>query len=321
MNIYEMLSRDNYITVNKLIMRVLGISEAVLLSELCYRRQYLERQGALTEDGFFYATVDDIEEETTLSDYNQRKILDKLQQAGIVTVERRGLPAKRYICVHEQALIYLMDFCTDDSKQVPEDFKDCILKISVLNNNNKSNNNKSRTIVRDRAPATRPTGESAEPAVDTSPEKGKGVSEEPKPKGKLVQSSQKTRRSVVQKTNKFITDCEREMFSHKYSDNVVRELKKFFIMLGEQNALLPVTSIREQLLALDKLPDPKQVEAVKGTIQRGWKSLVYQCDELSGKTGKPSVEGDAPYMKPIDAPRISREESLRQAQERGEEIF
>ena len=96
MNVYEMLSRDNYLTVNKLLMRHIGISESILLSELCYRRQFLDRSGKMTKDGFFYATVEDVEEETTLNDYAQRKILDKLKDMGLVEVERRGLPAKRY---------------------------------------------------------------------------------------------------------------------------------------------------------------------------------------------------------------------------------
>ena len=66
MNVYELLSRDNYLTVNKLLMKAIGISESILLSELCYRRQYLARANKLTEDGFFYATVEDVEEEPSI---------------------------------------------------------------------------------------------------------------------------------------------------------------------------------------------------------------------------------------------------------------
>ena len=151
------------------------------------------------------------------------------------------------------------------------------------------------------------------------------TSEEPKAKptsGKLV-SSPRTRKSVTQKVNSFIKMCEKEVVMKGYPANLQRELQKFFIMLGESNTLLPQTTIKEQLLALDKLSVDKRVEAVTGTLQHGWKSLVYMCNELSGKNQRrddPAFIGNS-QPKDINAPRVSKEERIRNAIANGEEIF
>ena len=151
------------------------------------------------------------------------------------------------------------------------------------------------------------------------------TSEEPKAKptsGKLI-SSPRTRKSVNQKVNSFIKMCEKEIVMKDYPTNLQRELQKFFIMLGESNTLLPQTTIKEQLLALDKLSVDKRVEAVTGTLQHGWKSLVYMCNELSGKNQRrddPAFIGNS-QPKDINAPRVSKEERIRNAIANGEEIF
>ena len=162
--------------------------------------------------------------------------------------------------------------------------------------------------------------------TETSSENSETLtSEEPKAKltsGKLV-SSPRTRKSVTQKVNSFIKMCEKEVVMKDYPANLQRELQKFFIMLGESNTLLPQTTIKEQLLALDKLSADKRVEAVTGTLQHGWKSLVYMCNELSGKNQRrddPAFIGNS-QPKDINAPRVSKEERIRNAIANGEEIF
>ena len=144
------------------------------------------------------------------------------------------------------------------------------------------NKYKDNYIDKDRVSAASTTSSLAETSSENSET---STSEKPKTKstsGKLV-SSPRTRKSLTQKVNSFINMCEKEMSMKGYPANLQRELQKFFIMLGESNTLLPQTTIKEQLLALDKLPADKRVEAVTGTLQHGWKSLVYMCDELSGK--------------------------------------
>lgn len=263
MNVYEMLSRDNYLTVNKLVMKAIGISETILLSELCYRRQFLARANKLTEDGFFYATVEDVEEETTLSDYVQRNILNKLNKLGLVEVERRGLPAKRYICIHEEALQSLMDAVTADNAPVPEDFKNKTLNSSALNNNKLNNN----------------THISSKDDIFDKGHSQSSARSETNPSGKLFSSAKSpTRKSSIQKINTFITACQREAIKKGFCKTVLNALDEYFRMLAEMNCLLPAVSIAQQLNYLTKLSADKQLVVITNTISRGWKSLQYEAE-------------------------------------------
>lgn len=266
MNVYELLSRDNYLTVNKLLMKAIGISESILLSELCYRRQYLARANKLTEDGFFYATVEDVEEETTLNDYAQRKALEKLTKMGLVEVDRRGLPAKRYIRIDEEALVALINATTDANVTVLKNLENKSLKNSGLINNNIINNN-THTLSKDNVFDKGQSQSSARPTTQTS--------------GKLFSSEKvKTKKSSVQKTNNFITACHREAIKKEFSTTVLNALDRYFIMLAEMNCLLPAVSIAQQLNYLTKLSEDKQLLVINTTISRGWKSLQYQAEEV-----------------------------------------
>jgi hypothetical protein len=58
--------------VNKDLMRAFGIEEAILLGELASEYEYLKKQYAI-ENEWFYSTVENIEKNTTLSKYKQKK--------------------------------------------------------------------------------------------------------------------------------------------------------------------------------------------------------------------------------------------------------
>ena len=90
MSIIRLLASKNYITVNKDLIKKIGLKEAVLLGELASEYSYWEIQDKL-EDGYFYSTVDNIEENTTLSEYEQRKVMNKLKDMGIIEIKVKGL--------------------------------------------------------------------------------------------------------------------------------------------------------------------------------------------------------------------------------------
>jgi len=50
----------------------------------------------LTEDGFFFVTVEDLQYSTTLSKYQQSKAISKLEKLGLIKQQNRGVPPKRY---------------------------------------------------------------------------------------------------------------------------------------------------------------------------------------------------------------------------------
>ncbi len=109
--ITDLLRNDGFIIYNKNLAKNIGVNEAILYSELLSRWNYFKQRGQLTEDGFFFNTVKDLEDGTALSDYQQRRALNSLKDKGLIEMEVRGIPAKRYFrIVEDRELItsYLM---------------------------------------------------------------------------------------------------------------------------------------------------------------------------------------------------------------------
>ena len=94
---------DEFVIYNRNLARNIGVNEAILYSELLSRWNYFKERGQLTEDGFFFITVKDLEEGTALSDYQQRRALNSLKEKGLIEMEVRGIPAKRYFRIVEDS--------------------------------------------------------------------------------------------------------------------------------------------------------------------------------------------------------------------------
>lgn len=94
MNMFiDLLRSDNYIITNKTLIKKLGLHEAIMIGELCSEYSFWEKQGKLDEDGFFYSTRNNIEENTGLSEHFQRKALETLKQYEIIQIVKKGIPA------------------------------------------------------------------------------------------------------------------------------------------------------------------------------------------------------------------------------------
>lgn len=131
----ELLAADGYIIFNKSLARIVGREGALLIGELVSKFRYYRNNNMLANDEFFYATIEDIEDNTTLNAYEQRKVIKQLVSMNLLTVERRkdGL---RFFKINFQQLQELFsetkNFGSLDSK-VPE------IKSLKVNNNNNSN--------------------------------------------------------------------------------------------------------------------------------------------------------------------------------------
>ena len=149
-NMIGVLSSDGYIVTNKRLAKLFGLDAAVLLGELCSEYMYYNKYNNLTEDGGFYSTQDNIEYNTTLNSYAQRKALKVLQDNGIITVKKQGLPARNYFYINNDKLINLFIDTENKSCKVstssPLNFEG--LEVQNLNiNNNTTNNNKQTKVV------------------------------------------------------------------------------------------------------------------------------------------------------------------------------
>lgn len=153
MGILQLLASRNYISVNKDLIKALGLEEAIIMGELASEYNYWYEKERL-EDGYFYSTVENIEEHTTLSGHKQRKALKKLQEAGLIDVKVKGIPAKRYIKIFEEQVIkilnpQLLNFLTtrsEKNKEIEDEFFNGNNNIINKNINNKNINKNRKNI-------------------------------------------------------------------------------------------------------------------------------------------------------------------------------
>lgn len=165
-NIINILANNNYIVINKNIMKILGLNEAVLIGELSAEYLYWERSEKL-KDNYFYSTRENIEEQTMLSAYQQRITLGNLIKNKIISIKQQGMPLRTWYTINEEFLLKLVSETIEKSSsqkiehQVVKKFNNkssnfltpCCEKIEhhVIKNfniNNNKNNNKNNKIDR-----------------------------------------------------------------------------------------------------------------------------------------------------------------------------
>lgn len=150
MSILKFLASDGFLTVNKHIARAVGLDAAVMLAELASSYNYFEMMGQLN-DGMFYETVEHVEENTTLSKYQQAKAVKTLEEAGILTTKKIGIPAKRYFLINEDAVLALVDhkksknLTTVSEKTTPQEVKKPAGNNNIDKKEKKKENNNSAT--------------------------------------------------------------------------------------------------------------------------------------------------------------------------------
>ena len=106
-NFVNILANDNFIVVNKSVMKTLGLHEAIILGELSSEMLHWETEGLL-EDGYFYSTRENIEEQTMLSAYSQRIALDNLKRVDVLNVTQKGMPLRTWYSINEQVLSQIL---------------------------------------------------------------------------------------------------------------------------------------------------------------------------------------------------------------------
>lgn len=141
MDIINYLANDNYIIVNKELAKTIGLNESIIIGELASELKYYRNNNKL-EDGWFFSTIENIQENTTLNEYMQRKAINNLKNIGILDIKVKGIPAKRYIKINEEQVIKLLNskFFNNLSSSSLK-FKELDVK-NLRGNNNIYNNNK-----------------------------------------------------------------------------------------------------------------------------------------------------------------------------------
>jgi hypothetical protein len=91
MKVKELLLSNNYWVLNKKIVKSFGALTALFLTALAEAEDMFAE-----EDGWFFQTIEEIENLTGITKYSQNKIISELEKQGILNQTVRGIPAKRY---------------------------------------------------------------------------------------------------------------------------------------------------------------------------------------------------------------------------------
>ncbi|WP_336154728.1 hypothetical protein [Fusobacterium polymorphum] len=141
----QLLMSSNYYTLNKQIVKALGIEPTFLLTIL------IEASDGLADDeGWFYQTIETLEELTGLSRHKQNKIIQDLIETNILIQENRGTPCRRFFKISFQEIENLV-FKKTETSLLKIDKLDCkkLTNYSVKNSQTsllKIDNNKEHNI-------------------------------------------------------------------------------------------------------------------------------------------------------------------------------
>ena len=95
----QLLMSSNYYTLNKQIVKTLGIEPAFLLTILIEASD-----GLADEEGWFYQTIEKIGELTGIGRHKQDKIIKDLIESKILEQKNKGVPCKRYFKINYEMI-------------------------------------------------------------------------------------------------------------------------------------------------------------------------------------------------------------------------
>ena len=141
----QLLMSSNYYTLNKHVVKTLGIEPAFLLTIL------IEASDGLADDeGWFYQTIEKIGELTGIGRHKQDKIIKDLIESKILEQKNKGVPCKRYFKINYEMIENLV-FQKQQTSLSQNDKLDCKKETNLFVKNSQTclsqnGNNKEHTI-------------------------------------------------------------------------------------------------------------------------------------------------------------------------------
>lgn len=105
----NLLSSSGYIIVNKELIKVLGLHEAIILGELCSEYTYWENRNQLEDGEYFFSTRENIEKNTGINSHYQRIAIRNMENKGILDIRKVGMPCKNYYKINENRIIEYLE--------------------------------------------------------------------------------------------------------------------------------------------------------------------------------------------------------------------
>ena len=130
----NLLSSTAFLVLNKELARKIGLKEAIMLADLISKEEYFISKGMT--DGWFFNTEANIEADTTLNPYNQRKCLKTLKKYEIIETKRKGIPAKQYFKINEYQVLQILNNLLDKNLTTINKNKEIIINNNISNRKN-----------------------------------------------------------------------------------------------------------------------------------------------------------------------------------------
>lgn len=128
----QLLMSSNYYTLNKQIVKSLGIESAFLLTIL------IEASDGLSDDeGWFYQTIEKIGELTGIGRHKQDKIIKDLIGLKILEQKNKGVPCKRYFKIN-YSMIENLVFLSPQTSLSENDKLDCKKETNLSDENSQT---------------------------------------------------------------------------------------------------------------------------------------------------------------------------------------
>ena len=93
-DIFDIINPTNTLGVSRPLAHVIGAYETIVYGALLAKYSYYKKNNML-DDGWFYSTIPDLYESTSLSAFKQKRCITNLVNFGLIKCEIRGLPARR----------------------------------------------------------------------------------------------------------------------------------------------------------------------------------------------------------------------------------
>lgn len=116
----EIIKSNAYWTLNKTIVKAIGVEAALFLSELVDYRSFLESKDKI-KNGWFYHTQEDVKNQTGLTFFSQKKSVKLLINSGILETITKGLPKRQWyrLVINETT----MDNLINGTESNPNEFQ------------------------------------------------------------------------------------------------------------------------------------------------------------------------------------------------------
>lgn len=284
MNILSILASDNYIVINRDLLKKYGINVTLMLCELASEYNYFDKNGKL-EDGMFYSTIDNISERTGLSKYQQAEALKALDDDGIVKSVIKGMPAKRYFKIDVEELTkqianISLSSCKEIRKQAGE-------KLETKNNDikliNKSNNLKDKESKKEESNNTQNQQVENEELNHLKKEIEQLKAENEKLKAKKAKPKKQTK------------SYDEQIAEYTENEDLQNALKAFVQMRDFIKSPVTEQGLKLLLNKLTKISrnDAEKIAIVNNSIENNWKGFYGLKEESSyQKSAQPEKKYD-----------------------------